>query len=56
MVDGRGGKIEIMLKIYYDRFRETCHNIFKSLIFSFSLFTFSFSFPFFLKKYTFFLK
>jgi len=22
-----------MLKIYYDRFRETCHNIFKSLIF-----------------------
>jgi len=23
-----------MLKIYYDRFRETCHNIFKSLFFS----------------------
>jgi len=32
-----------MLKIYYDRFRETCHNIFKSLIFSFPLFSFSFS-------------
>ena len=35
-----------MLKIYYDRFMETCHNIFKSLIFSFPLFFFSFSSPF----------
>jgi len=43
-----------MLKLYYDRFRETYHNIFKSLIFSFILF--SFSSPFFLHNYTFFLK
>jgi len=34
-----------MLKIYYDRFRETCHNIFKSLIFFLPSF-FSFSSPF----------
>ena len=45
-----------MLKIYYDIFGETCHNIFKSLIFSFLFFSFSFSSPFFLQKYTFFLK
>ena len=46
IVDGHDGKIEIMLKIYYDRFMETCHNIFKTLIFSFPLLFFFFSSPF----------
>ena len=54
IVDRLGGKIEIMLKIYYDRFWETCHNISKSLIFFFP--HFSFSSPLFLQKYHFFLK
>jgi len=40
-----------MLKIYYDRLWETCHNIFKFLIFPFP--HFSFSPPFFLKVVSF---
>ena len=40
-----------MLKIYYDRFWETCHNISKSLIFPFP--HSSFSPPFFLKVFSF---
>ena len=54
IVDRRGGKIAIMLKIYYDKFWETCHNISKSLIFSSP--HFSFSSPLFLQEYPFFLK
>jgi len=34
------GKIEIMLKIYYDKFMETCHSIFKTLIFFLPFFLF----------------
>ena len=47
---GAMAKLKYMLKIYYDKFRETCHNIFKSLIFSFPLFSFSFSSHYFSKS------
>jgi len=47
-----------MLKIYYDRFTETCHNIFKSLIFFLSSFLFLFLVSIFsnIQKHGFFLE
>jgi len=46
-----------MLKIYYDRFTETCHNIFKSLIFFLPSFLFLFLVSIFsnIQKHSFFL-
>ena len=47
-----------MLTIYYDRFRETCNNIFKSLIFFLLSFLFLFLVSIFskIKKHSFFLE
>jgi len=47
-----------MLKIYYDRFTETCHNIFKSLIFFLPSFLFLFLVSIFsnIQKHSFFLE
>jgi len=39
--DERGDKIEIMLKVYYDRLWETCHNIFPNFFLSSFLFLIS---------------
>jgi len=51
-------KIEIMLKIYYDRFMETCHNIFQTLICFLPFFLFLFLVSIFsnIQKHSFFLE